>query len=72
MNKRIKKKKATLSVSRIKKMILNENDVLVIECPTPVSRMQEQHMIEGLHQLFPNNKVMILPKEYKVKIITEA
>jgi hypothetical protein len=52
---------------------LDKNDTLIIECnETKISNEQQYQIAKALRQLFPNNKILVFPKGYKTKIISET
>lgn len=70
MNKRIKKKKSK-SIGIIKKVKLNENDTIVVECKHRISLENYKCFHQYLNKLYPKNKILILQEGMKLGVISE-
>jgi glycosyltransferase involved in cell wall biosynthesis len=71
MHKRIKKKKLSQKIDKIKKMTLDKNDTLVVECNELTSVRERSDIREYFIKMFPNNKVIVVPNGFNISIIEE-
>lgn len=72
MNNRIKKKKLSQKIDRIRKTTLNKGDTIIINCRelTEVDTMRE--IKEYFQDKFPNNNTIIIQKGFDISIIEEV
>jgi len=57
------------AVTRISVAQVKPDDVIVIECPGPISGMTAAHIRDVVEQAFPGQKVLVLADGMQMKVL---
>lgn len=71
MNKRLKKKELLRPLKSIKKVQLNDNDTIIIECNLAITVKQQNFIKDIIKKMHPKNKILVLQKGINFKVVSE-